>query len=417
MSKIYYIGYLYKSYNRTDTSKYVDNSITRYIHDKKNKLDRASFYELSDDDFAYLKLNISEWDNKTSGIRNGKINSILNQINFTKNRSIGEKIIYEIVEDKSGIKYAKEIITGLLFPLENNIDDIRYIYSIINNSIQKNITYSDPNLARFQYITTKEEAASINEINTYLNRENNKKVLDDFKQQIKKYYNENVFNKEIILKEKEELESQDDATILMEDIEYILNLLKAKNIELYNKHYNEYQKLYIGKNTNNIYIPKKRDFSNLLSKIKLSLLINDSKCNNITEFLDIAIENYFNKLISKEKIETNINLIDIENFTDMFLKSKDNYTIIEQRDIIKKISLLYIFVIKDNINNIDSSNLENSYFKENIKTMILNINELSENNIIVSVSLDFSKIYSLKETLDIIKNINFKEKDIKKLIK
>lgn len=417
MMKIYYIGYLYRSYNRTDTSKYVDTIITHYIHDKKEKLDRYSFQELSDDDFAYLKLNIGNWNNKTSGIHDGKINSILNQIKFTKNCGGNQQIIYEIVEDKYGVKYAKEIITGLLFPLENNIEYITYIYSISNNSIQKSITYSDPNLARFQYIASKEEAASINELNTYLNKENNKKNLDDFKRQIKKYYNENVFNKEIVLKENEELEKQDDATILMEDIEYILNLLKVKNIELYNKYYNEYQKLYIGKNTNNIYIPKKREFSNLLSKIKLSLLINDSKCNNIIEFLDIVTQNYFNKLVNSENSESNINLIDLDNFTDMFLKSKDDYTIIDQRIILKKLSLLYVLVIKDNINNVNSSNLENSYFKETIKSIILNINELSENNIIEDASLDFSKLYSIEETLDIIKNINFKEKDIKKLIK
>ena len=101
----------------------------------------------------------------------------------------------------------------------------------------------------------------------------------------------------------------------------------------------------------------------------------------------------------------------------MFLKSKENYIVTEQREILKKINLLYILSIKYNINNIDSTNLVNSYFKENIKTTILNINELSENNIIDNVSLDFSKIYSLEETLDIIKNINFNEKDIKKLIK
>ena len=59
------------------------------------------------------------------------------------------------------------------------------------------------------------------------------------------------------------------------------------------------------------------------------------------EFLDIATQNYFNKLVNDQNEEVNINIIDIDNFTDMFLKSKDNYTIIEQREIIKKISLNY----------------------------------------------------------------------------
>lgn len=138
-----------------------------------------------------------------------------------------------------------------------------------------------------------------------------------------------------------------------------------------------------------------------------------------------SITRYYNensfkeKIILKEDIELKkeLNITDIDSLVEMILKSKDDYTIIDQRIILKKLSLLYVLIIKDNINNIDSSNLENSYFKENIKSIILSINELSENNIIEEASLDFSKLYSIEETLEIIKNINFKGKDIKKLIK
>lgn len=410
--KVYYNGTIYKSnYSKIDERFKLDYQFN-CAH--KNKIITNRFH-LNDEEFKYFKSNIIKYDGHKKGILDENINRMLDQVDFSLRYYTNQSIIYEIVEDKEGNKYAKEIITGLIFPLGKYYDRT-YFYTMSIDEIIKKVTYTNNNLARFGTIVKQDSVASINEIDTYVKENSSNAYVKHFKSSIKSLYNENVFNKEIILKEKEELEKQDDATILMEDIEYILNLLKVKNIELYNKYYNEYQKLYVGKNTNNIYIPKKRDFSNLLSKIKLSLLINDSKCNNITEFLDIAIENYFNKLISNEKTETNINLIDIENFTDIFFKGKDNYVIIEQRDIIKKISLLYIFTIKDNINNIDSSNLENSYFKEIIKSIILNINELSENNVIDSVSLDFSKIYSLEETFNIIKSINFKEKDIKKLI-
>jgi len=411
--KIYYNGTIYKSnYSKIDELFKLEYQINC---SHKNKIIINTF-NLNDEEFKYFKSNISKYNLDKKGIQDEKISKMLDKVEFYLSYYTTQGIIYEIVEDKEGNKYAKEILTGLLFPLGKYYDR-NYFYSIVNDEITKEVTYTNYNLARFRTIVKQDGVASINEIDTYINDKGTTTYGKNFKSNLKSLYNENVFNKEIILKETEELEKQDDATILMEDIEYIINLLKVKNIELYNKYYSEYRKLYIGKNTNNIYIPKKRDFSNLLSKIKLSLLINDNKCNNITEFLDIAIENYFNKLINNKKIETNISLIDLDNFTDMFLKSKENYIVTEQREILKKINLLYILSIKYNINNIDSTNLVNSYFKENIKTTILNINELSENNIIDNVSLDFSKIYSLEETLDIIKNINFNEKDIKKLIK
>ena len=411
--KISYSGKILK-YRQTPVKDYfiLERHETRILN-KKNLINK---FKLNDEDFKCLRSNINKYNNNKYGITSSELIDILDKVNLHLSWYDSYNIIYEIVEDTDGNRYAKEIITGLIFPL-GKFYDRKYFYSLENEVIKKESKYINYNLARFGAIVKEDGVASINEVNSYVNKQDDKTYSRSFKNNLQNYYNENVFNKGIILKENEQLERLDDTTILMEDIEYILNLLKIKNIELYNKYYNEYQKLYIGKNTNNIYIPKKRDFSNLLSKIKLSLLINDSKCNNIIEFLDIATQNYFNKLISNEKKGTNINLIDVENFTDMFLKSKDNYTITDQRDILKKISLLYIFVIKDNINNIDYSILENSYFKENIKTMILNINELNENNIIDSVSLDFSKIYSLEETFNIIKSINFKEKDIKKLIK
>ena len=411
--KVYYNGTIYKSnYSKIDELFKLEYQFN-CSHKNKTITNR---FNLNDEEFKYFKSNIIKYDGHKKGIQDVKIDEMLDTVEFSLRYYTTQNIIYEIVEDKDGNKYAKEIITGLIFPLGKYYDRT-YFYSIFSEEIIKEVTYTNNNLARFRAIVKQEGVASINEIDTYVSNQGASSYGKNFKSNLKSLFNENVFNKEIILKEKEELESQDDTTILMEDIEYILNLLKIKNIELYNKYYNEYQKLYIGKNTNNIYIPKKRDFSNLLSKIKLSLLINDNKCNNIIEFLDIVTQNYFNKLVNREKNESKINLIDLDNFTDMFLKSKDDYTIIDQRIILKKLSLLYVLVIKDNINNVNSSNLENSYFKENIKSIILNINELSENNIIDSVYLDFSKIYSLEETLEIIKNINFKGKDIKKLIK
>ena len=120
-------------------------------------------------------------------------------------------IIYEIVESIDGNYYGKELLTGLLFPIREKAI-VEYFYNYDNDhSIEKRFTYKDDNIDRFKYILHEDDVASINKVEEYLNKRDETKYIAN----IKALHNENVFNKEIILKENEPLETQNELTILM----------------------------------------------------------------------------------------------------------------------------------------------------------------------------------------------------------
>ena len=91
----------------------------------------------------------------------------------------------------------------------------------------------------------------------------------------------------------------------------------------------------------------------------------------------------------------------------MILKNKDSYNINTQRKYLTKTSLLYLLVIK-NSNNINETNLDNGYFKDNIKTVMFNIFTLKELGIIFDeFEINEFKDISIQNALNLIKKIDF----------
>ena len=419
--KVYYKGELIFNVDKKESQHVIHTYLKEPINNRtignlRNNLDAR--------DYSYLNENLFFWKKNKKGIQSHALIPILKELTyyFEDNSRINfENIIYEIVEDTDGNLYGKEILTNLLFPLYSK--RTTEFYFCLNNDYRlecRDISKND-NMARFAYILYTDGVASINDVNKYLEHKNNGYGADEFEEKIKFYYNENVFAKEIVLKEIEPLEKQNEITKLMEEIEYALELIKQFNKNLYYNLLSEYGELNLKENCNNFqhYTGVKKEFSQLLSKIKLSLLVKEENNESIIDFLNSIIEAYFNKIFNDDN-KDNINLIDIDNFTDMFLKSKDKYPYSIQRQVLKKISLVYVLFLKLNSDNINLESLENSYFNDNKKTILLNISVLSELGIVNSISLDFNKKYSNEEILNIIKEIEFnkvKDEDIKKLIK
>lgn len=144
--------------------------------------------------------------------------------------------------------------------------------------------------------------------------------------------------------------------------------------------------------------------------LKLKQYAVNCNVNNITN----SITNIINSL-EKNDIK---NLDEIDKISELFLKNIDNISFENQIDISKKISLIYLLIIKNN--NIDSQKLENnayvSYFK---RYLYLLIRELVENNnIIINTHInpyDGNDI-NLDEIIKMINNIEFVSKETKKLI-
>lgn len=335
-------------------------------------------------------------------------------------------IIYEIIESESNILYGKELITGLLFPIRDNIKNKYYYYKNSHNCfLERHDSYINPDLARIRYILTKDAVASINEVNAYYIE--NKTELKIHIKNITQFYNENVFFKKIVEKKQENIQKQSIYTQIIEDIEYLLLSLKQVNINLFK----EYDKLYNSiinrmSSTNNINKYSNEDmFDELIdlrANIKLSLHITKRDCSNINDYLNILIEENISNVINNSVSANDININNIDFITDTFLKNNDEYDLITQREVIVKISLLYLLIIKNNIDNYNIEDLKKSYFKDYLKTIIITIYELKNSNIIEDISIDIisENTPNIEFVVDLIRNIkfknSFKKENIKQLI-
>lgn len=417
--KVYYYGSIVGN-DSTDYSKYIDE-FEKYVN--LGELNRITI-GIDFGDFDYLKKSLRNYDGIVAGIDDSKTISILDKTKnlFFKSRTVKARVIYEIITDQKGKKYGKELLTGFIFPLPIN-RETKYYYGIDRvHTLKKIDIYSDDNVARFKYILTLDEVASINAVNEMKNLHLKPKDYNAYIDNLKYLFNENVFKNQIIEKQPEPLQEQNELTKIMEDIEFLLIILKRNNIELYNKHLEEYKNI---KNSDEKDLvksePTKKELSTLLSSIKLSVLICEENCNNILDYLNIVTQKYFEKMQSNGLNNQDLNINDLDNITEMFLKDKDAYSIQVQRDVLKRLSLLYLFVVKSNIDKINIEGLNESYFKDNLKTILLSILTLNEVQIIKNApNVNFDDNVTVESIFDMIKEIEFNKADkdkVKNLIK
>ena len=417
MSKIYYIGYL-----STNDSK--DTKIFKTIfstHSIDVRLLNKEVLKLSSYEYICFRNFLTEFENNYSIITDKKFIDIVKKANLPayRQKDFTPNFIFEIVKDMDGYSYAREILTQRLFPLidnEQTKENVRYNYNN-DNKIDKIFTYENTKFAKINYAFYDFQTATQNEVNEYIAKNTKKSKVNKHIKLVNKYYNENVFKENIILKEDKELEKQDEITKLMEEIEFELSILKHYYKDLHDKFLKEYKNMC---NENNLIKPQKNDFIKLLSNIKFDLSLKENNIKDINEYLNLTIEDYFNKIINNIELKKELKIDDIDNLVEMVLKSKDKYSINNQRKYLTKISLLYLLVIKDS-NNINEYNLDNGYFKDNIKTVVYNIISLKDLGIIMNDFLPHElKDVSTTNIVNLIKGIDFdkcnKEK-IKLLLK
>lgn len=418
--KLYYVGTLMSA------SKPVPHKleIKYYQYFNHNSMNETGEY-LIQSEYNYIKKYMSLFLNTATGIDDKQLISYLKKIRgfdmcyqYLKN----EEIVFEIIEDEFGMFYGKELITGLLFPLSTKANDTKFFYrrnTSGDHILDKFDIYSDKNMERFACVLLFKEAASANYINNYLKENNNKTFINA----ITRHYNDNVFNKEIIEKEKEPDLRQDEITKIMGTIEYFLNVLKILNNDIYIEQKNKYNDLF--KDPDEKYLnaskfkyrqPSKKDLLKFLSNLKLSLIICKNNCNNISEYLNVIINMYLNKNNDADDIKLQIN--DIDNMMELFLTDKEKYNAVEQRNILNKFARLYILIIK--LNNIPIINLDKSYFKDDLDGIYSEMISLYNEGIINIYPSITNNNITLKNTYDEIMNIQFKKinkNGIKKLVK
>ena len=332
-------------------------------------------------------------------------------------------IVYEIVKDKSGNLYGKELYTGLLFPIllkSNYFID----YEIIKREdtdrkfyLKGTAKVNFDSLYKCDIFITGNQVANQNEVDEYQNKFNKGFRKEKKKKEhiyfIKYLYNKNVFKEDFTLVDDKkeikvkELEKENIETSLMEEIEYNLINLKSIDNNLYNEYRSKYEKLL------NSFI-NKENLALLLGEIEFSLIFRKQSVDNILEIIRDLKHEYLDNFINKENKKTDLNLKKLDKINELFLKVKDKYDYKSQRDVLNNLSFLYLMEVIENIDTLDINDLNNSYFKTHLKSIIIWIKLLIDYDIIkCSYIISLRDEINIDIVIDIIKNIKFNNNDDK----
>ena len=326
------------------------------------------------------------------------------------------RIIYEIVEYKNYL-FAKELYTGNLFPIVNSHFAIQPINSYRRHVLYFSLVEKSNIMILPKIIVINSGVVNKNKVVNY----KNKYKLFSRKKYIKKIerlFDENIFREEI--KENEPIikDKQDSITILMENIEYLIE--QVTNLNEKEKFKEKYKEIL----ESSFPTTKPLAIETLVAletEIEFYLSFNKQNANGLDSYLENIKKEYLLNLLESNGKKINLTIEEIDKIMELFLKTKNNYNVITQRKILKTISLLYLFEVIENKDSIDIRILENAYFKDNIKSIILGIKSLQELGILENnINLYLDSDISIINVVNVIKELRVKKIDLeesKKLIK
>lgn len=339
-----------------------------------------------------------------------------------------DEIIYEKVSDEEGNIYGREILTGSLFPIASDTSIDVKEYEVEKNQAWSNeidftltITqnFKHRNYARLETILVDNEVASPNEIEEYKTRFDtgfrHEKKKEEFLRRIRENSNTNTLIDEVEVsvikpkkKEKKQRETQDNTTKVMESIEYLIRKLKKINPEKA-KEFNE--KYEAALNEEDILSKRSISLATLISieaSLEFELMFTKGENTTLTGKLEELKKEYLTYFVTDSKAKTKITLDDLDKLMELFLKTKDNYSLIEQRKILRNFASVYMFEVKENGSEVTLKRLEDSYFEDLKKSIMICIDALIENGFVESNMIaELSKEETTEEVLNLIRSLEF----------
>ena len=371
--KIYYIGKLYLLSNQGSMA--INDSDIRGIINKKHYLG------LIDTLTRTRYVNMVEKFNYGFDLRaKDEFNEIMRgYLDISSDAQVVNegklvRIVYEEIVRDDGIVYAKEISTGLIFPIGyKKYMEAESIWRDSNLNYYTNLVFKFPGMLKVEtFVFDDHVVADYNKVENYLKKPSNKDEIIEL-------YKNNVFDGEFKEKEKLEVISEELSTIA--DIEYYLTILKEKNEDLYNK-----RKEYFDEMLNNFNVEGSNALIGL-PKIKAfkKKLTFDILFRNITDddnTLKKSIDDFLND-------KSDLDFDNIDYLCDIFLHYQNEIDIKNGINILSDFAKLYLLFILNN--DVDQSKLENSHFKDLLNFIV-----------IASVELKLSGVLNDRINLNII---------------
>lgn len=338
-------------------------------------------------------------------------------------------IIYEKVVDEDGNIYGKEILTGTLFPLDEETDkscgfkeyemqkSSNYYYGSDFILVIKQ-KFKHQNFARIATIVVSNRVASPNEVEEYKTKFDtgfrHKKKKEEFIEKVIICSKTNTLLEEVEVftlkpkKKEKKREAQANITKSMENIEFLIQRLKKVNpvrAEEFNKKYESALSEEEILSKSNISIGT---LIKLEAELEFELMFTKGENTSLTDKLDELKKEYLTHFVTGSEDKTKITLDDLDKLMELFLITKDNYSILEQRKILKNFASVYALEVKENECEVTKERLEDSYFDDLKKSIILFINALIENGYVKNnMIVELSKEGSTEEILELIRSLEF----------
>ena len=349
------------------------------------------------------------------------------------------EVLYEEFEGIDGIRYGRELLTGLVFPIgtKENLEKNTLYHRVekdgenkcFNFLVSKKYVCEVDSMHRVGAfiageslrVTDNNDVANNNDIDAYTNMKDTffKRYRTKIIDKINLLYNTNVFKYEIVenkkVKEEKKVE-QDKETIIMEKIEYLLVLLEKIDKDLFNKYNDRYNNIINGEE--DLLKLESLNITNLIllqSELELELEYKKRNVNNLNDYINSLRIDYLNKLNGEEV--TPISLKDLDRLYELFINIKNDFNLIDRRSIINNISFLYLMELYENRDSISIDELNNSYCTDIIRSILINLKSLIniglfENNI----ELELNNDVNVEMLFNIINSLKIKEKDKVKLL-
>ena len=412
-----------------------------YSYDSFSKLNGKDFANIDSKSQGILTNYLKSLSSKitefeTFQIDDEEIIKILNkEYSNTQNYYIGnstyEEIIYERVEDADGNIYAKELLTGSLFPIscdgsvETKVYTVKKLATNGGTVVYCDLSISSNNnhinYARIERIVTDYKIASPKDVEEYKTQFDGgfrrQKAKEKFLRKVREDSMSNTLDNEVEVypikpkkKEKRQRESQNVTTKCMENIEYLIQKLKKVNLAKAKEFSEEYENALNVEDIMQNKMVSEAALIALEAKLEFELMFAKGENTSLVDKLEELRKEYLLHFATKTQEKTSITLDDLDKLMELFLKTKDNYSILEQRKILRSFASVYALEVKENESDVTIERLQDSYFEDLKKSILLFINALVESGYVKdNIITELTDSENTEEILNLIKNLEFKK--------
>lgn len=388
--KTYYIGDLcilskqtnYRIYDydvrKIIENKYENGEITKNEHDEFKTQLSAFPYECLNDH------KLEQFNNMLSGNL-----SFGNEVIAIYNNG-HVKIMFEKIVRDDGIVYAKEIETGLIFPIGyKKYRKAKNVKKTSDGIRINNISFEFPGMNRVEaFISAGYRVAGYDEAENYLKNSLGSSITEN-------YYKKNVFDGEF--KEKKEKETICEELACISDIKYYLTILKEKDEELYKSRKESFDSMLenfdVEKANSSVGLPKVLKFKNRII-FDILFRMNDSNSNELMKKI--------NDFLNGSK---NIDFDYTDYLCEIFLQFQNDIDKKSALNILYDFAMTYLLCVLSN--DIDNEKIYTSHMSDLLSLIITASHELASMGVIengINLELNDITIENVVTQINKIKN-------------